>query len=114
ESRPALAAGAAKCDAFTQLSDQAYSDFRAWKCGVDIKDPRWKWPPGKDYNYRRFCVGALDSTVDAIMQQIQDTINRCRVCRARAEQYDEWSREWRKYLCVPPITNASSYPDSAV
>lgn len=113
-SRPASAADSRKCDAFTQLSDKAYSDFRALKCGVDLRDPRWKWPPGKDYNYRRFCVGARDETVDTIMQQIQDKISRCQICRTRQNQYDKQEYLAHKYHCKLSPGDKGLFDDSGV
>jgi len=96
-----FAAGFAKCDLFVKISDAAYAMVQGHpSCGLDPNDPRWKFPPSQDYEYRSFCAGALDDTIDQLTQQINDATNRCRVCSARLEQCEAQDYYAYIYHCV--------------
>ena len=96
-----FAAGFAKCDLFVKVSDAAYAMVQGHpSCGLDPNDPRWKFPPSQDYEYRSFCAGALDDTIDQLTQQINDATNRCRVCSARLEQCEAQDYYAYIYHCV--------------
>src|SRR5262249_28066150 len=98
----ALAAGAAKCDAFVKASDAAYAVAHnsPGNCGLNPNDPRWKYPPSKDSEYRRFCSGAEDFTIDQMMQQLIDVTARCQTCLGRAAQCADQDRQAAKFHCA--------------
>jgi hypothetical protein len=95
-----FAAGSAKCDQFVKASDAAYTMVHGHPmCGLDPNDPRWKFPPSQDSEYRRFCAKAADDTIDQLTQQIIDANTRCRVCSARLEQCEAQDSMARIYHC---------------